>query len=139
MKSFSTRPPEDFDGDCFRQSLAFVMGEPPDSVPHFFGSWDCMMSGTRDWLQERGLDLLAFWFSGTWDLDRLLEWFAEYNPDKRAILQGAAGYDHAVGIEGGRIISNICPSEPLTPGRNEDGSEFWMFYVVVAKARKEKV
>ncbi len=124
-------------GDCFRQSLAFVLRRPKGEVPHYADDpgcdWDGMLAKNREWLASQGLDLLAFWFHGSWKLEALLKWFQDYNPGRRAILAGSAGGEsHAVGIWGDKIALNICPIYPLEPLIAND-EPYWFFYVVAAK------
>lgn len=92
-------------GDCWRSSLASLLGLEPEEVPHFalYLSW---WFETRRWLQGRGLDLAYL----PADDERL----EDFEPDVPVMVGGGSprgDFGHCVvGTIGGQLVWDPHPS-----------------------------
>lgn len=122
------------DGYCFRGSIAHILNIDIDEVPYLDPPEDgsYWLDTYREWIKERGGDVLGFWFNGSWKLQDLLDWWCWLNPNRAAILHGYAGReDHAVVVQDGKIVYNTSPADELKPSRAEKWPDgVWFFYVV---------
>jgi len=127
---------ENQDSYCFRGSIAYILNIDIQTVPIFAS--DNWLEDYRLWIKKHDGDILAFWFDGSWKLDKLIGWWSGHNRGKTAILQGnAAGHgSHAVVVKDGSIVYNTSPGDKLIPEKLDGWDEgIWYFYVITKSLR----
>ena len=97
-------------GDCGRTALACMLDLEVEDVPHFAEncpSDEDFMNRMREWLRQRDLGIVEFYYNGEdVTMDALLQHMEEQNPGLIFFLVGTSkvGVSHVVICSGGKII-----------------------------------
>lgn len=135
-----SRPGEE--GDCYRACLATITGLPIETMPNFILAGDMntapegMWNAVRAFLAPLGLSIFNNYCNGEWSLERVLEYFSEYNRGVPIILTGMAlhapGECHSVIALDGKIVHD--PSGAGVSGPVISGDASWWFFDAVCLA-----
>lgn len=125
-------------GDCYRTSVANLLGLDPMTVPHFAeeafktgGNSDTV--ALRQWLGDRGMGIVLLPMNC--ELDYLLAQHGETAPRMPWLLSGMSrnGTNHTVLCCGGEIFHDPAIDKSGIVGPCDDGY-FWVEYIIVLPA-----
>lgn len=129
--------------DCWRTCIASIVGMRAEDVPHFYGvaGWDTELGEAmaKQWLHDRGFNLLTVHFDGSMSFEQSLEIFAKVTDGLYYIMSGrskAKGLNHAVICKGSQVVLDPLYGkesvEPFSgPCLDNDRQKRWILEVVV--------
>lgn len=137
QQAFLHKPDEGQFGDCYRTCLAMMADVPRDTVPHEhrkFADATEQHQMFAPWLNEQGLAIAAFRFSGA-DLDWVKLAMETWNPGLPCILSGKSprGTSHSVVMLPGGEILDPHPDQTGLVGPESDGA--WTIEVLASARR----
>lgn len=131
IKQLFRHNPPDTHGDCYRTSIAAILGLPSDAVPHWqFDTAGEQQQAATAWLQERGMGFVVVMYGGS-SVDEVAAAVDSANPGRPALLTGESrnGVNHCVVIQHGRIVCDPSQDDSGIVGPASDGL-FWIEYIV---------
>lgn len=126
-------------GDCYRTSIAMLMGMSAEDLPNFADDPDKSgLTRCREWLRERDLGVLQVLYPPELELDAILSSIEHLSPGIAVIITGRSprgDWNHCIVALNGKVFCDPATGKGgehvLTGPAENDGEAWWWVETIV--------